>query len=79
MGRRGTRKFIDKRGNPVEIITESGIESLDERPGAEELVRKRAPRISELPEDKKRRRLYGMLSRRGYSSETISYVLKKVL
>jgi len=78
LGRRGTTSFLHKRGIPVEIITESGIESLDERPGAEELVRKKAPRISGLPEDKKKRRLYGMLSRRGYSSETISYVLKKV-
>jgi len=79
LGREGIRALLRERGIPEEIIASSGVESVDEIRGAEELVRRKAGQYRGLPADKVRRRLYGMLRRRGHSSETIRKALDGVM
>jgi regulatory protein len=79
LGRYGLRQYCLKRGIPKDLVDKIPMEEIDEETMAEELVRKRLTQMEGLPCDKKRRRLYGLLSRRGYSSETIWNVLNRVV
>jgi|Deesub1362B_J571_1020462.scaffolds.fasta_scaffold00061_104 regulatory protein len=79
LGRYGLRQFCLKRGLPKELVDNIPLEEIDEEAMAEELVKNRLPQMEGLPWEKKRRRLYGLLSRRGYSSETIWNVLNRVV
>ncbi len=79
LGVMGTRMLLLKRGIPEEVVDSADLEGLDETEGAERLVRKRVPLLKGLPEAKARRRLWGMLRRRGYSCETIARVMRGLL
>jgi len=79
LGVTGVKALLRKRGIPEEIINSSGIDTIDETGGAEEFVRKKLKTFKGLPEEKVKRRLYGMLQRRGHSSETIKRVLDGAL
>ncbi len=75
LGMRGVKALLQKRGIPEDIINSSGIDTIDETTGAEELVRKKIKLFKGLPKEKVKRRLYGMLQRRGHCAETIKRVL----
>ncbi len=79
LGRYGLRQFCLKRGVPKELVDKIPLDEIDEETMAEELVKNRLPQMEGLSWEKKRRRLYGLLSRRGYSSETIWNVLNRVV
>jgi len=79
LGVRGVKALLQKRGIPEDIIDSSGIDTIDEIKGAEELVRKKVKLFKSLPKEKVKRRLYGMLQRRGHSAETIKRVLDGVM
>ncbi|GMT48444.1 MAG: hypothetical protein IEMM0007_2010 [bacterium] len=79
LGVRGVRDLLQKRGIPEDIINSSGIDTIDETTGAGELVRKKIKLFRGLPKEKVKRRLYGMLQRRGHSAETIKRVLDGVM
>jgi regulatory protein len=55
------------------------IEPDQERETALQLASRRAARMTELPYEARRRRLYGLLARRGYPSETVLGVVDQVL
>ncbi len=75
LGIRGVYDLLRKRGIPEEIIDSAGVDRIDARRVAGELVRKRIGRYRGLPEEKVRRRLRDQLLRRGHSPETIRRVL----
>ncbi len=83
LGTAGITALLRRRGIPEEIIGSSGIidelDELDEYRCAEELAGRKARLYKDLPAEKARRRLYGVLKRRGHSSETIKRVLDGVM
>jgi len=79
LGIRGVRALLQKRGIPDDIINSLDIDRIDETMGAGELVRKKIKLYKGLPKEKAKRRLYGMLQRRGHSAETIKKVLDGVM
>ena len=55
------------------------IDPAEERAAALDLARRRAARMADLDEPTRRRRLAGVLARRGYPSETVFAVVAEVL
>ena len=75
LARRGVdRRLVDEAVD--EVLAE---ESIDERTNAEVVARKRLRTLGDVDPDRKRRRLYAFLARRGYDSTTIVAVLDTVL
>jgi regulatory protein len=77
LGVRGTRYFLLKRGIPEEVVNDADFDTIDERSGAERVIQKKIEYYKGLPREKVHRRLYGVLKRRGYSTQTIREVLKE--
>jgi regulatory protein len=59
----------------AEVLAESGIATMEDEL-AREVLGKRVARYRRFPPNVRRRRIAGVLSRRGFSSETISGILK---
>ena len=77
LSRNGTRKYLLSRGIPRDIV--DSVFSNDENADMENagrFVDKKMKSLGGCPVAVAKRRLYGLLSRRGYSSETILKVLK---
>lgn len=73
----GAKRYMLKRGIPRYIIEQ--VFSKDENKDIENagrLVDKKFKALRNYPSETAKRRLYNLLSRRGYSSETIMTVLK---
>jgi len=66
-GNRSVRSALIKAGVAHELVEESLAEAGDESERAYELARRRALRLGHLEPEAARRRLYGVLVRRGYS------------
>jgi regulatory protein len=82
--RRGTRSLraeLRGRGVAPEVIDLAAqeVDEDDERATALALVRRRAPGMARLAPDVRRRRLMGLLLRRGFDSSVINDVLAEVL
>jgi regulatory protein len=74
----GARRFMLARGISRGIV--DSVFSFDEKEdikNANRLVDKKLRIIDNLPDEKIKRRLHNLLSRKGYSFETIGSVLKK--
>lgn len=74
LGVGGTRQFLRQRGIPDEIIAET-LTDIDEADLARKIIEKKMAVLRQYPQEKILRRLYGLLSRRGYSAETIRRAL----
>jgi regulatory protein len=77
LSQKGTKRYLFSRGIPRDIIER--IFSHEDNPDVENagrLVDKKMKVLARYPAEIVKRRLYGLLSRRGYSSETILKVLK---
>ncbi|MBI4843719.1 MAG: regulatory protein RecX [Nitrospirae bacterium] len=81
LGRRGAEAFLLKRGiekdTARKLITCRSEE--DEKGSAEKLVAKKLASLKNLPQETKKRRLYGMLQRRGFSADVIRNVVSSAL
>ncbi len=82
--RRGTRSLraeLRGRGVAPEVIdlAAAEVDDDDERATAVALARRRAPGMARLAPEVRRRRLMGLLLRRGFSSSVINEVLAEVL
>jgi regulatory protein len=77
LSRKGAKKYLFSRGIPRDIIDSvfSDEENADVD-NARRFVNKKMRVLGGYPSEIVKRRLYGLLSRRGYSSETILKVLK---
>jgi regulatory protein len=76
IGRRGTRAALHKRGLARELVEEALSRVVEDPSAAAGLIIKRMQGMSGLPAETVRRRLWSLLSRRGFSPETIREALK---
>lgn len=70
----GMRRFLKERGIPREIIEET-VKDIDEAGTAQRVIEKKMTVLGKYPEERMIRKLYGILLRRGYSTETIRKAL----
>ncbi len=77
-GKKGAAQFLLKRGIGKELAGESAsaLTREKEEESAVRLVEKKLKALKNYPEDVVRRRILGMLHRRGFSSDIISVVIK---
>lgn len=75
----GAKRFMLTRGIPRKIVDSLFSHDKEEDiKSARRLVEKKLKIIEELPAEKKKRKLYQLLLRKGYSFEIIEYVLKRI-
>ena len=74
LGKHGVKAWLQRRGIRREVI-ESVPDTADEVAVAERLIEKKAGRMSALDADIRKKRLWSLLSRRGFSADTIRAVL----
>ncbi len=72
-GRRQLEIDLKRKGVPGPLIGETlkNLEDYDERKIAKDLVRGRFQKMTGLPREKKKARLYGLLKRRGFGDDVI--------
>ena len=80
VGRRRLEGDMKKKGLKAEVISKTlaGLEDYDEKKMARELAQSRYQRIKDLPAQKIKARLFGLLSRRGFRSDTIYAVVAEL-
>jgi regulatory protein len=78
LGRRGLMAYLQKRGIPSDIIEDRLGSENDNLDAAIEIVKRRLSRMMKLDMNTIRRRLAGLLSRRGFSYGTIKTVFGKI-
>lgn len=80
-GRDYIKRFLAKKGIGQNIIDEAVLETEDEDElqNAENLAEKKLKLLSKGNYFEKKKKLWSYLARRGFSGETISYVIDKVL
>ena len=70
------QKGID--GSLIERLVSEATDAVDLAPGAVELARKKLRTMQRVDAETKRRRLYGLLARRGFNPDTISSVMAEL-
>jgi regulatory protein len=80
LGRKGIEMFLSKRGVGRELINEVlSNHTIDlEKEAASRLVKKKLKTLRNYPQEVVKRRLCGMLQRRGFSSDVIRTVVKDI-
>jgi regulatory protein len=81
LSRRGVQHKLQQKGVSAEIVAAAveQIDPADERAAAGELARRRAARMRGLDPQTRRRRLMGVLARRGYSAEIVYEAVAEAL
>lgn len=78
LGRRGAREFLLKRGIPGEMVDElPGVDD-DHAEAARTIAARRLKTMRDNDEETVKRRLWGVLARRGFAGDTIRQVLKSL-
>ena len=80
LGKKGVRLFLIKRGidkDRIDHILTAHTSDMEEE-SAGELVERKLRTLKKYPEDVVRRRLWGMLQRRGFSNDVISRTIKSI-
>ncbi len=72
----GCKQYLKKRGIPEAIIKELTFPFNKEKAKASRFISKKHSALRHYPPRIQRRKLYGMLRRRGFDGETISETLK---
>jgi len=78
LGKRGLVSLLRKRRISDEMITSLEIDEEPDRETASRLVNKKMRSLERLPMEKRSRRLYGYLARRGFSSGLIREVMEEI-
>jgi regulatory protein len=80
LGRKGIKVFLSSRGLKKDLIDEtlSDFSEDVEKEAALRLVEKKMKVLRNYPEDVIKRRLWGMLQRRGFSAEIINKAIKSI-
>lgn len=84
LSRRRIQQELSKRGVAREISDDAIAdvfeeEAIDEDASIERVARKKLRALTKVDEPTRRRRLYGFLARRGYDSDDIQRVLKRLV
>lgn len=72
----GTRKLLNDRGISRELAEEA-VKDIDDTENAKKLVNKKLRHVAGYSPETITKKLYGLLSRKGYSYETIKKTLKQ--
>lgn len=72
----GTRKLLGDKGISGEIIEEA-VKDIEDAENAKELVNKKLRHMAGYSPETITKKIYGLLSRKGYSYETIKKTLKQ--
>lgn len=75
-GPHGVRRLLLKKGIPPEVINSVAGEDEDYAGAARRLVEKKLRLMGDCSEDTAKRRLWGLLSRRGFAPDEIRQVLR---
>lgn len=79
LSQKSARKFMLTRGIPEEVIdtilTYNEVEDIE---NARNLIYKKIIPLKNLPVEKIKKKLYGLLLRKGYSYEIITMILKEI-
>jgi regulatory protein len=80
LGKKGVELFLSQRGIERTLIDKTLSELSDdvEKESAWMLVRKKMRVLQNYPKDRIKRTLWGMLQRRGFSSDTINQVINNI-
>ncbi len=81
MGKRGLMADLKAKGVAPDLAGEAVRQALggqEEETVARQLAESRLSRLKELPQAAQQRRLYGFLSRRGFSGDTVYKVVREV-
>ncbi|TAN45675.1 MAG: regulatory protein RecX [Nitrospirae bacterium] len=78
LGRFGVRSFMLKRGIDEDIADELSGRNEDYIETAKAFTEKKMKLLKKCDIDTKRRRIYGLLARRGFDSETINSIIKSL-
>lgn len=76
LGKRGTRHYLINKGIADDIINAVLGNDDDYLDAAKSFIEKKMRNMKNIDEDALKRRLWGMLARRGFSYDTINKVLK---
>jgi regulatory protein len=76
LGKRGTRHYLINKGIADDIVDDVLGEDDDYLDAAKSFVEKKLRNMKNIDEDALKRKLWGMLSRRGFSYDTIKKVLE---
>lgn len=77
-GRRALRAELRQKGIADELI-EAAVRDVDDMAAARAIGEKRATRFSKLPTREFRNKMYGVLARRGFDSDTIRTVIRELI
>ncbi len=78
LGKRGIRSYLLRRGVPADIAALFSGRDEEDTDTAKRLVEKRLRHMKECDEQVIKRRLWGLLERRGFSPETVRTVIKSL-
>ncbi|MBI4697760.1 MAG: regulatory protein RecX [Nitrospirae bacterium] len=80
LGKKGIQQFLSSRGIEKDLISESmsALSEDTEKETALRLVEKKMRILKDYPREVAKRRLIGMLQRRGFSSEVIHSAVKSI-
>lgn len=73
-GRAGVKHYLLRRGVSRELVEE--IPDIDEKALAQKLINRKEHLLKGLPEEKRKAKIVSLLMRRGFSSDTIYWMLK---
>lgn len=76
LGKKGLRSFLLKRGIAREVIDAISVDEDEYIYSAKRLAEKKLKHLKNYNEETVKRKLWGMLERRGYSSDNIKTVMK---
>jgi len=79
LGRKGVVQYLVNRGIPEDIAEETAGEESDYLDTAKRIVEKRLVLVKDCDAGTVRRRLWGLLLRRGFTGETISILMKDII
>ena len=80
IGKKQIRYDLENKGVPRAVVDRAlgSVDDFDERQVALDIAQRRHRRMSRLPENVSRARLYGFLKRRGFAGEAVFYALSKL-
>lgn len=77
LGAQGVRRYLLKRGIPAKMINTATVRDEDYGDAARRLVEKKLRLMGNCSDNTVKRRLWGLLSRRGFTADEIREALKK--
>lgn len=79
LGKRGVINFLLNRGIPMEIVNSMAYDECEYLEAAKRLAEKKLRIMKNTDKDTAKKRLWGLLSRKGFSADIISKTIKSTI